>query len=247
MDMFLNYKSAIWRLPLYLPLTKRDLLVPEFEIHRESMFCMYYAPHNEYINRKARVFIVGLTPGWTQMKLAFEEARCCLEHGDSDENVLRKAKQAARFAGSMRTNLSKMLDVLGLQDQLQISSTLTLFQEHQDLLHTTSVLQFPVFVNEKNYTGAHPVLLSNKYLRERAISHITQEIQRLGPVLIIPLGKSVETILYRLDQEGRLQGNTVLWNFPHPSGANGHRHQQFAEHKQRMKQKLCDYFAGYKN
>lgn len=35
---------------------------------------IYYAPHNETINQNAKVFIVGITPGWTQTNIAYKTA-----------------------------------------------------------------------------------------------------------------------------------------------------------------------------
>lgn len=35
---------------------------------------IYYAPHNEVINKEVKVFIVGITPGWTQTSIAYKTA-----------------------------------------------------------------------------------------------------------------------------------------------------------------------------
>ena len=49
--------------------------------------------------------------------------------------------------------------------------------------------------------------------------------------LIIPLGAAVENILKDILGEA---ADNVLWGFPHPSGLNGRRISQFAEHRQNM-------------
>lgn len=44
-------------------LTKAQLFKPEFRLHQEPGFSVYYAPF-DYIHRPARVAPVGIIPGW---------------------------------------------------------------------------------------------------------------------------------------------------------------------------------------
>lgn len=123
-------------------------------------------------------------------------------------------------------------------DFLNISSCDVLFQEQQTLLHTTSLLRFPVFARKNNYSGTQPNLLSNPFLKKAALASICEELSQLKPVLLIPLGKIVESAFLYLVQEGQLNTDQCLWGFPHPSGANGHRHKQFACHQDQMRKKI---------
>ncbi|GAA3410608.1 hypothetical protein ACFFNY_21340 [Paenibacillus hodogayensis] len=230
-----RYKQALLSLPKDTTLAKEDLLVDDFLMKRDGELEMYYAPHNEYINASAKVVMIGLTPGWTQMRIAMQEAKAGLEEGLSDEDVCRKAKEDAGFAGTMRIHLTNMLDALELHRHLNISSSSELFQEHRELLHTTSLLRFPVFVGRENYNGTHPPLLSNPFLKQAALLSVHEELECLKQELIIPLGKTVEGILRLLVQEEKLNAEQCLWGFPHPSGANGHRLKQFATHQHHMK------------
>lgn len=233
-----QYKQAILALPKDRVLVKEDLLVDDLLMVRSGKLEVYYAPHNEFINPAAKVIIVGLTPGFTQMRTAIQEAKTALKKGFSDEQVCRTAKEAARFAGTMRLNLINMLNGIELHRYLNISSCDALFQEQQTLLHTTSLLRFPVFVEKSNYSGTHPLLLSNPFLRKTALASICEELGQMKAVLLIPLGKIVESALEQLVQEGKLNADQCLWGFPHPSGANGHRHKQFACHQDQMRQKI---------
>jgi len=70
-----SYLQAISGLPANVPLKKSALLSERFLMRDEGMLTMYYAPHNEVINTAAKVVIVGITPGWSQMKTAFEAAK----------------------------------------------------------------------------------------------------------------------------------------------------------------------------
>lgn len=162
------------------------------------------------------MIIIGLTPGFTQMGIAIQEAIIGLEAGLSDEEVCRTAKEAARFAGSMRNTLIHMLDTLKLHQHLNLTSCEELFQQQQTILHTSSLLRFPVFVDKKNYSGTQPKLLSNSFLRAQALSSLREELNILSRALIIPLGKTVESILQLLVSAGELDKQRCLWGFPHP-------------------------------
>lgn len=206
-----------------------------FRMERCGHIDMYYAPHNEYINTLASVVIIGITPGWTQMRTAYEAARAGLAKGMSDEEVCRIAKEAASYAGSMRQNLISMLDELRLNEKMGLPSCADLFERQRNLLHTTSVLRFPIFVRNKNYTGASPLLLANTFLRTKAIAYMKEELPLLDEkALVIPLGRAVEQVLHVMKEEGILNGQHCLWGFPHPSGANGHRFRQFEANRSLM-------------
>lgn len=239
-----QYHKAIRLLPRDSGLTKQDLLIPDFLISSSGNVETYYAPHNEYVNPCAKVVIIGLTPGFTQMRVALEEAKKCLEEGLSDEDVCRRAKMEASFAGSLRVNLIHMLDSLDLPRYLNIPSCAALFGEYRVLLHTSSLLRFPVFVDQANYNGSRPGLLRTASLRESALNFMEEELRELeNRTLLIPLGKTVESVLKLLVQEDKLDEGQCLWGFPHPSGANGHRHQQFASRKEEMRMRIQAYFS----
>lgn len=238
-----RYKQAILSLPKGTVFIKEELLTDPFLVDREGKLEMYYAPHNEYVNPSAQVVIVGLTPGWAQMRIAIQEARMGLEEGLSDEDVCRRAKEAARFAGTMRTELIRMLDALELHRHLNIFSSEALFHVDQKLLHSTSLLRYPVFVDMKNYSGTNPNLLSSPFLMEKVLASMKDELEIMNHALVIPLGKRVEDVLQLLVEKGKLNAEQCLWGFPHPSGANGHRHKQFALQKEAMSKRLESYFG----
>ena len=58
-----DYAEIIKKLPLKDKYTKAELLIEDLLIDKEKNIEIYYAPHNEYINPKAKVLIVGITPG----------------------------------------------------------------------------------------------------------------------------------------------------------------------------------------
>ena len=111
-----NYINITKKLPIKKKYKKEELLIPELLVETEGAIEIYYAPHNEYINPKAKIFIVGITPGFEQMSTAIAEARTCIEEDISLEVMKYRCKVAGRFSGSLRHNLISLLNQLNLND-----------------------------------------------------------------------------------------------------------------------------------
>ena len=242
-----NYKDKIKRLPIKDKYNKDEILINDFLIEKEEHIEIYYSPHNEYINSKARVFIVGITPGFQQMSTAISVAKRELENFNDIEVIQYKCKQAARFSGSLRNNLINMLDEIELNKYLKINSCGQLFREKDYLLHTVSLIPYSVFVKGKNYSGHTPKLMRSEFLMKYIYMNFVDEIKKLdnaSNILIIPLGISVEEVLYKLCDNNIISENQILKGFPHPSGANVNRIVQLKENKEKMieiiKNNFCD-------
>jgi len=237
-----TFLPAIQSLPNSRSLTKQDLVTEQFLMKKSENLELYYAPHNEYMNKQAKVVIIGITPGWKQMKTAYEQFIKSMASGHNLETCLKETKKAAGFAGSMRTNLSRMLDQCNLPQILGISHSEDLFGKNRDLLHTTSVIKYPVFLKGKNYTGHQPTINRSSLLQEYAYQVFPKELEQMAsPALVIPLGKAVEQVVLHLAEKQKLSSHTYLIGFPHPSGANGHRIKQF----QQQKSQLCTKVAAW--
>ena len=232
-----DYKDKIKRLPIKDKYNKDEILINDFLIEKENDIEIYYAPHNEYINSKARVFIVGITPGFQQMSTAISAARRELKNSNDIEEIQYKCKKAARFSGSLRNNLINMLDEIEINKSLKINSCSQLFEEKDYLLHTVSLIPYSVFVKGKNYSGHTPKLMKSKFLMKYINENFVNELKSLdnvGNILIIPLGRSVEEVLYKLCENNIINENQILKGFPHPSGANVNRLIQLKENKEKM-------------
>lgn len=237
--MFDKYCDEIKRLNSF---AKEDVLNKKFELYNKNNLKIYYAPHNEIINKKAKIFIVGITPGWTQTCIAYKTAHEGLIKELNHEAIKKECKRNSRFAGSMRKNLIDMLDELGLNEKLYINSCAKLFETQDELLHTTSMLPYPVFINDQNYTGSNPKILGNEVLNSYLRKYFYKEVKSLPNVLIIPLGKAVEEVLELMISENLIKREQCLLGFPHPSGANGHRKMQFEEKKENLIKIINEYF-----
>jgi hypothetical protein len=223
-------------------LTREQLIVPELLMDEEQRIKMYYVPY-DYINVDAKLMLVGITPGFTQMEIAIRTARDALHSKVPLQDIHRRAKLAASFAGTMRTNLIAMLDLIGIPALLGIAGSGELFGVRRELIHTTSAVRYPAFVEGRNYTGHVPSIMQSSMLSSYARSILLEELELAGNALVIPLGKAVADVLRFFVQEGQLRAERCLFDFPHPSGANGHRWKQLEMHREKLAAQVADWLS----
>ena len=172
-----DYKGAIMKLPLKNKYTKEELLIKDFLVDSERNIEIYYAPHNEYLNSNAKVFIIGITPGFQQMSTAIATARKELEVNDDIEEIQYKCKVAGRFSGSLRKNIISMLDGIELNKSLDLQSCSELFEDKDYLLHTISLIPYPVFIKGENYSGHTPKLIKSEFLMRYVYDNFINEFK----------------------------------------------------------------------
>ena len=196
----------------------------KFLLKKDKNIEIYFAPF-DYINSKAKIVIVGITPGLQQMLQSYE----VINQGKS----LKEVKDLSSFKGSMRTGLIKYLDELKINDILKIKSCESLFNKNSKYLHTTSLVKYPVFDKGKNYSGAN--ILKKKILLDFIEKNFLEELKTLKKSIIIPLGNTVSSTIEILNNKYNLKLRCFLKGFPHPSGANARKNIQFKENKKNMK------------
>jgi hypothetical protein len=195
----------------------------EFLIKKDGNIEIYYAPF-DYINSKAKIAIVGITPGLQQMTQSFQAIK--------DGKSLKEVKDLSSFKGSMRTTLIKYMDELKINKILKIKSCESLFNLDSKYLHTTSLVKYPVFDKGKNYSGAN--ILKKKILLEFIEENFLKELKILQNSIIIPLGNTVSSTIDYLNIKHQLNLRCFLKGFPHPSGLNVRKNIQFEENKKDM-------------
>jgi len=205
-------------------ISKSNIVSGKFLIAKKDNIKIYYAPF-DYVNSKAKIMIVGITPGLQQMLQSFE----VINQGKS----LKEVKDLSSFKGSMRTGLIKYLDELEVNKKLKIKSCESLFNKNSKYLHTTSLVKYPVFDKGKNYSGAN--ILKKKILIEFIEKNFLKELKTLKKAIIIPLGNTVSSTIEYLNNKYDLKLACFLTGFPHPSGANARKNIQFKENKRNMK------------
>ena len=217
MSKFLNQIRSLKKI------NKSTITNKNFLIKREDNIEIYYAPF-DYINSKAKIMIVGITPGLQQMLQSFEAV--------NEGRSLKEVKDLSSFKGSMRTTLIKYLDALNINKKLKIKSCESLFNINSKYLHSTSLIKYPVFDKGKNYSGSG--LLKKKILLDFLEAHFVKELKKLDKTIIVPLGNTVSSTIDYLNNEFKLNLKCFLKGFPHPSGLNVRKDIQFKENKTRM-------------
>ena len=217
MSKFLNQIRSLKKI------NKSTITNKNFLIKREDNIEIYYAPF-DYINSKAKIMIVGITPGLQQMLQSYEAV--------NEGRSLKEVKDLSSFKGSMRTTLIKYLDALNINKKLKIKSCESLFNINSKYLHSTSLIKYPVFDKGRNYSGSG--LLKKKILLDFLEAHFVKELKKLDKTIIVPLGNTVSSTIDYLNNEFKLNLKCFLKGFPHPSGLNVRKDIQFKENKVRM-------------
>ena len=217
-------KNLIQQIKLLETINPKSIKDKKFLLKKEKNLEIYYAPF-DFVNLKAKIVIVGITPGLQQMLQSYE----VINQGKS----LKEVKDLSSFKGSMRTGLIKYLDELEVNKKLKIKSCESLFNKDSKYLHTTSLVKYPVFDKGKNYSGAN--ILKKKILLNFIEENFLKELKTLKKAIIIPLGNTVSSTIEYLNNKYDLKLAFFLKGFPHPSGANARKNIQFKENKRNMK------------
>jgi len=210
-DLIEKYASAISGA---MPPVVRD---PRLLMDVSGDVKIYYAPF-EYINPHARIVLVGITPGPTQMVNANNEARRALQSGMSSAQAIQAAKSVGAFSGEpLRSNLINQLNHWGFHKWLGLSDSADLFSASRHLVQTTSLLQYPVFVRDEDYRGT-PDMTKHPLLRKYLLGNFVVEVEELKNAVFVGLGPQVQKVLDSLIQERILKPNRVIGGMLHPSG-----------------------------
>ena len=184
----------------------------------------FYAPF-EHVNPAAKLIVIGITPGHTQMNRALTAAAQAIRNGRSVDDAVAEVKKHGSLSGAMRPNIVRTLDKLGYPRKLGIGSSVELWDESFHLVHFCSLLKYPVFLKGKDYNGT-PNPFKVPELRRLLLDGFAKDLQALpGDAELVPLGDFVAGVLSKLDDMGlvpqkvfRYEGSVVAP--PHPSGAN---------------------------
>lgn len=145
---------------------------------------------------------------------------------------MRAAKIFASFSGPMRANLVAMLDNVGVNTALGLSSIASLWSTDARRVHFTSALRYPVFIDGANFSGS-PSMVSIPLLRGQLFQWFASEMAALPRAVFIPLGPRVTEAVEAAAKQLGLSTDRVLSGLPHPSGANAERIAFFLGRKSR--------------
>ena len=132
--------------------------------------------------------------------------------------------------------MSSTTNEIRLSAALGMKSCDELFSDCSQFVHLTSVIRYPTFVRGRNYTGQTPDLFSHPVLTRFIADLLPPELRSMPDALLIPLGKCVDAVLRHLIKIGVLDDERCLLGFPHPSGLNVHRRQDFKQGQRMLTQ-----------
>ena len=194
---------------------------PETLIGASDRHEVFYIPF-EHIERRARLVIVGITPGTTQLGLAYAKTQELQRAGTSVTEILRIVKSHAAFGGSMRTNLLRMLRHFGFASILGVSDEEDLWGSAANLLHSTSVVPHAAFEDGKMFNGSFDDVLRSPILRDCFESHFVTELALLpSDAVFVALGDTPLGALDHCASRGLIPSGRILGAFAHPSGSGG--------------------------
>ena len=164
-----------------------------------------------YVNPKAEVVIVGITPGNSQLD------------GSREDKTPREIKRKFAFAGNMRPNLVNMLDYIGVNKLLSIETCKSLWEDDFDRVEMTSLLKEATYVLKKDGTKdmfrhTEKIAKSEKLTRMLEEGFVKDCNSYNNAVLFVACGPGVYDVLKRLQEEKKIKGHVV--GIAHPSGAN---------------------------
>ena len=165
----------------------------------------------DYVNPKAEVVIVGITPGNSQLD------------GSRDGMSPREIKRKYAFAGSMRHWLVNMLDYIGINQLLNIGTCSSLWGDDFDKVEMTSLLKDATYEIKKDgsremFRHASKIEKSKKLTRMLEDGFVKNCGKYENSVLFVACGPGVYDILKKLQNEKKIEG--LVAGIAHPSGEN---------------------------
>jgi hypothetical protein len=195
---------------------------PDTLIAKESTYEVFYIPF-EHVNRRARLVIVGITPGMNQLEMAYAEAQRLLHLGVIHAEILEAVKALAAFGGeAMRPNLLRMLRHFNFAKMLEISDEADLWDGASALLHSTSVVPHAAFKNGKMFSGSFEEITKVRALRERFENDFVPTLSELADdAVYVALGKTPYDALRHCVGLGVIRQDQLLGALAHPSRSGG--------------------------
>lgn len=215
-NMFMRFSADLKRLG------QEGVGALEFCLGKEGKYSLQYIPF-EHIAREAKLVIVGITPGNTQLDLAYQAAQELLNTERPEEEILTEVKKVGAFGGkSMKPNLLKLLRHFQFEKLLGIDDVESLWGENAGLLHSTSVVPQAAFKNGKRFNGSFDEVIASRLLKECFLDCFVPAVREINEkALFVALGPCPQAALDWCVKEGALRQEQVLGSFCHPSSAGG--------------------------
>lgn len=203
----------------------------DFLLGHERGYNVYYIPF-EFTNAAARLALVGITPGPTQMAKAYDIAQKALRANSSDIQVLRTTKQLCAFVG-MRDKINEMLDHFNIPRHLGIASATNLWESDFQYLQPVSIIPNAAFKGSDCFNAPFSSVLDVPLLRQQFENVFIPSIEKLSEQTVyMAMGPIVDEALRWCATQGIVKERQLLGYFPHASGRSGSQVAYFLRKKQ---------------
>jgi hypothetical protein len=178
----------------------------------------------DYVNRNARLAIVGVTPGPTQAMLSYKAVLSANAKGEDPDVSLARTKAASSFRGKViETNLKSLLEHSGVSERVGIDDIDQLWSNEAYKLHFTSTIRYPTFLwendNKKKLYNNQIDSLTHPELKRYVETCLAEELSALPTSsLIVALGSKGPRIVRHAAKIAGIDHKRVV-ALPHPSGS----------------------------
>jgi hypothetical protein len=200
--------------------------VGKLELEKRGKYLLQYIPF-EYVNKEAKIVIVGITPGPNQLTLAYDTAQKLLQTGRTENEILVEIKKAGAFgSSSMRPNLLKILRHFEFEKILGIKDVESLWDKDAGLLHSTSVIPHAAFTLSKSrnkmFAGSFNEVMKSDLFEECFIDCFVPSIREMNQnALYVGLGPCPQAALQWCINKDYIRPEQVLGAFCHPATTGG--------------------------
>jgi len=173
----------------------------------------------DFINRKARIVVVGVTPGPNQARRSYKAVRMAVAKGYNPQADLERIKAEASFRGNViEPNLMSLLEHSGLAERAGIEDIDDLWTKEASKVHFTSTIRYPTFIKGELFNNQidsleHPEL--KKYVE----TYLAEELASVPTDAdIVALGQKGPRIVRYAAKAAGIDLRRVV-ALPHPSGS----------------------------
>lgn len=167
----------------------------------------------DYVNPKAEVVIVGITPGNSQLK------------GSREGMSPREIKRKYAFAGTLRKNMVRMLDYVGVNSLLKIDSCASFWEQDFDRVEMTSLLKDATYVvgkSGKSMFKDTEIIAKSIELTEKYENGFVRDCEQYKQAkLFVACGQGVYDELMKLKERCIITAPVIA--IAHPSSNNAMR------------------------
>ncbi|KWU26302.1 hypothetical protein [Burkholderia cenocepacia] len=197
----------------------------------------------EYVNPHAKLVIVGITPGNTQISGTYATFEQMLRSGETKEEILRTVKRLNSFGGdSMKPNLLKMLRFFEFERLLGIADVAELWGDSHHLFQATSVVPNAAFkwANKRGvsgwqmFAGSFADVMKSRVYRQQFEQVFLPSVERMNASAVyVGLGPTPDAALRFCVDKGLIRADQFIGSFPHPSSGAGDQVAYFLRQKSR--------------